>query len=140
MAFAGFEMDRRRFLLWTGITGAALVLPPLRRATATAVGPRSDTLFLSPDEYAVVRDATALIFPTDDTIGALDAGVADYIQRLLSLTPAGDANCDGRIGAADVIAENQAIAAGGSACAAADIDTDGSIDAVDLELVQREVF
>jgi hypothetical protein len=46
----------------------------------------------------------------------------------------GDANCDARLGAADVIAVVTAIGAGGAVeCAGADADGDGTVDAEDVE-------
>jgi hypothetical protein len=40
-------------------------------------------LFFSEDEYAVVEAACALLIPTDEDPGALEAGVADYIDGYL---------------------------------------------------------
>ena len=40
-------------------------------------------LFFSPEEYAVVEAACAVLIPSDDDPGATEAGVADYIDALL---------------------------------------------------------
>jgi hypothetical protein len=43
--------------------------------------------FLDEDEMAIVRAATARLFPSDGGAGAAEADVATYIQRLLSAFP-----------------------------------------------------
>jgi len=40
-------------------------------------------LFFSPEEYAVVDAACAVLIPSDEDPGAAEAGVADYIDGLL---------------------------------------------------------
>jgi gluconate 2-dehydrogenase subunit 3-like protein len=40
-------------------------------------------LFFSPEEYAVVEAACAVLIPSDDDPGATEAGVPDYIDGLL---------------------------------------------------------
>lgn len=133
-------LDRRRFLQLVGAASAMTALPAMRRAAAGLIETPSTGLFLTADEYAVIEAATARIFPSDETPGAPEANVAAYIQRYLSMTPTGDANCDGRVTAADPLAETRAIGAGASDCPAADVDGNGRYDEADLAAVQRSLF
>lgn len=119
-------IGRRQFLQWAGVAAAAV--PVARLATAQESTELASAPFLSPDEYDLVRAATARVIPSDATPGALEAGVADYIQRLLTMGSSADANCDGRRSAADLIAETAAVATGGSACADADVAARGVFD------------
>jgi hypothetical protein len=55
--------------MWTSMT------------TATASNPPP----LTPEEFAVLRDAADVLFPAEpDGVGAVEAGALDYVQRLLS--------------------------------------------------------
>jgi len=73
--------------------------------------------------------------------GAREAGVADYIQGLLSQLPFVDANCDGRRGAADFTAIM--LRQGSSAeqgCRGADVNGDGTVDGTDLQSAKLAFF
>jgi hypothetical protein len=77
------SVTRRRVLKM--MVGAALLaldalsLPRLGRARPGRVG-----RFFTRHEYATIEAATARFFPTDDTPGAREAGVVDYIDALLA--------------------------------------------------------
>jgi hypothetical protein len=100
------RFTRRQVLRWGLAGGAAVVLPastwlgcgdhdesaPLPTATPTTVPPTATATpvspFLSPDEMAVVHAVTGRVIPTDALLpGAVEAGAAEYINRLLSILP-----------------------------------------------------
>ena len=61
--------------------------------------------FSSDADYRVVDALTARLVSNDDGMpGALECGVADYVQGLLSAFPGADANADGQVSAADLTA------------------------------------
>jgi hypothetical protein len=105
------------------------------------VGSSPVAFFLSPAELATVDAITARILPTDNVAGAREAGVADYIQGLLSSLPIVDANCDGRRNAADltavVLRQDSSAAAG---CRGADVNSDGLVDPADLRSTEVALF
>ncbi len=93
---------RRQVLRWGLIGGAAAVLPAstlvgcgeddsavrtVTPTTAPAPTPTALPTFLTADELQILRAATARIIPTDDRPGALEAGAANYIDRLLAVVP-----------------------------------------------------
>jgi len=69
-----------------GPTPTPTVVPPTPTVAPT-VTPTPSATFLTPAEEAIVRAATARIVPTDDLPGAVEAGAAQYISRLLSVVP-----------------------------------------------------
>jgi gluconate 2-dehydrogenase gamma chain len=94
-------ISRRSFLAVTGTLATAAVIPSCTRAapTATPVEGPSDapqpglavpeagvaTRFLNPDQHALVTAIAARLIPgDDDDPGAVQAGVVDYIDRLLA--------------------------------------------------------
>jgi hypothetical protein len=85
----------------------------------------------------VVDALTARIVPTDAAAGAHEAGVADYIQGLLSAVLSADVNGDGMVSAADVTAVIQAL---GTSDPAADVNGSGSVDATDVALTASALF
>ena len=93
--------------------------------------------FLGDDELRLVDAITARIIPSDETIGAHEAGVVNYIQGLLSAFPAADANRDGRRGAADLTAILSAL---GSDDRAADVDRDGTVTEADVSLATTALY
>ena len=125
----------RRQVLQLAAAGALVAAVPGRRLFAQLGRAASVPIqpFLTAAELAIVDAATARIIPTDTLPGAHEAGVADYIQGLLSNLPALDANCDDLHSAADftAIALRQGTAAG-SGCPGADVNGDGVVDAADL--------
>ncbi len=127
----------RRQLLRSAAAGAPLVFFPRLAHAASAFEARTPAGFLSASERAQVEAITARIIPTEDTVGARETGVADYIQGLLSAFPAADANGDGRRGAADLTAIARAI---GSTSEAADVDGDGIVTGADLALARTSLF
>ena len=133
----------RRQMLQLAAAGAVAAAVPGRRLFAQfggAAAPPSQ-LFLTAAELAIVDAATARIIPTDANPGAHEAGVTDYIQGMLSMLPAVDANCDGRRGAADFTAIalqlGQAVM---PTCPGADVNGDGAIDASDLQSAELALF
>jgi hypothetical protein len=93
--------------------------------------------FLTDAELRVVDAFTARLVPTGDTSGAHEAGVADYIQGLLSVFPGADVNADGRTSAADVSA---VIGTLGTDDPAADVDGSGTVDATDVAIARSSIF
>jgi len=133
-------LTRRRFLQLAGAAGAVSIVPLVRRAGAGLEPGPPLAPFLNEAQYSLVRDATARIFPSDSTPGALEAGVADYIQGMLSLLPAADANCDGWRGSADFIAVIRAIGTGTSDCDQSDVNRDGQYTEADLTSARVSLF
>jgi hypothetical protein len=126
--------SRRTFLRGT-VAGSALLL--LRRPAARAFTATQTTGFLGSDELRLVDAVTSRIIPSDDTIGAHEAGVVNYIQGLLSAFPAADTNRDGRRGAADLIS---ILSAFGSNDPAADVDRDGTVTEADVHLATTALY
>ena len=95
------RLTRRQALKWGLAGGAAVVLPRALLGcgeTSTTVQSRPAscggavqlepiTSFLTDDELRTLTAVTGRIIPTDDTPGAIEAGAADYINRLLSTVP-----------------------------------------------------
>jgi hypothetical protein len=129
----------RRQVLQLGAAGAATLVLPVRRAGATIAGDPAP--FLTVDEYTTLEAVTARILPTDALPGAREAGVADYIQALLSLPFAGDANCDGWLSSADLTAvATQLGPADAARCRTADANADGSVDDGDRDANRAAFF
>lgn len=85
-------VTRRQVLRWGLAGSAAVVLPGSgllgcgdNDAFVGSVTPTAS--FLTPEELAVVTAVTGRIIPTDDLPGAVEAGAANYINRLLSIVP-----------------------------------------------------
>jgi hypothetical protein len=85
---------RREVLRW-GLLGSAVALLPgtgllgcgENDAFLGNVNPVPSESFLTADELSVVTAVTARIVPTDEMPGAIEAGAANYINRLLSVLP-----------------------------------------------------
>jgi len=74
-------------------------------------------------------------------VATIEAGAADYIDAMLAFVPAGDANCDGVVSAADLTAVSALQGPASDApCARADVDGSGAIDATDAGLVRGALF
>jgi hypothetical protein len=125
----------RRLFLRGAFAGSTLLLLP--RPAARAFTATETTGFLGDDELRLVDAVTARIIPSDQTIGAHEAGVVSYIHGLLSAFPSADANRDGRRGAADLSAILSAL---GSDEPAADVDRDGSVTAADASLAITSLY
>jgi gluconate 2-dehydrogenase gamma chain len=82
-AVARTPVTRRRVLKMiagtVAVAAQTLTWPGLARAARRRRG-----RFFTAHEYATIEAATARFFPTDDTPGAREAGVVDYIDGLLS--------------------------------------------------------
>jgi gluconate 2-dehydrogenase subunit 3-like protein len=78
-AFPGFSK-------WSFACGHAKSLSQIRPATY-------QPLFFSPSEYALLERLTEIIIPTDDTPGAREAGVSEFIDLMASR----DADLQGRL-------------------------------------------
>jgi hypothetical protein len=124
--------DVLRLMAASAAAGGAAALVPRRfvRAAAQTADPTLQPYgFLTGQEMAILDAATAVIVPTDDTPGARECGVIDYIQRMLSSPIDGDANCDSSVGAADITAIAQRRGPLGDAgCPGADVNGDGVVD------------
>ena len=131
------HLRRRRFLQGVAVASGALVVPRLARVAGAAAAPALPG-FLSTEDYRVVEALTARLVSNDDGMpGALECGVADYVQGLLSAFPGADANADGQVSAADLTAV--ALAAG-STDANADIDGDGVVGEHDRATTVASLF
>src|SRR5215470_6775494 len=130
------RLSRRQFLQGAAGVGSAVLFARLTRlARALDVPPPPG--FLSEGEMRVIDAFTARLVPSGDTTGAHEAGVADYIQGLLSAFPGVDVNGDGRTSAADITAVIQAL---GTNDPAADVDGNGTVDAADVAFLQHSIF
>ncbi len=130
------RLTRRQFVQGAAATASAVLFARLTR-TARALDAPAPPGFLTEAELRVVDAFTARLVPTDETPGAHDAGVADYIQGLLSVFPGADVNGDGRASAADVTA---VIDAFGTDDPTADVDGSGTVDAADVAITQSSIF
>jgi len=82
-------MDRRKFLIaMSGALGSQLIAPLARVLQANAdidpVGLTGNAPLFSDSERAAVSALSEIIIPTTDTPGAIEAGVPDYIEFMLS--------------------------------------------------------
>ena len=91
----GQGVERRDVLRYLGIAGVAATFPGFSKwvfacpqehaALAPAARPDSySPLFLTPEQYRMVDHLTELIIPEDDTPGAKQAGVAEFIDFMLA--------------------------------------------------------
>ena len=138
----GLRLTRRDVLRWGLAGGAAALLPRrLLRQRALAATNSVSPSFFSAEEKRVLTAITGRIIPTDDKPGAIEVGAADYIDALFSFQPAGDANCDGALTAADLPAAIlMTPAAPVCAQAGADIDGSGHVDAADAPAIASAIF
>jgi hypothetical protein len=130
------RLTRRQFVRGAAAATSALAFARAARL-ARALDAPPPVGFLSDAELRVVDALTARIVPTGESAGAHEAGVADFIQGLLSAFPGADVNADGRASAADVSA---VIGALGSDEPRADVDGNGAVDAADVALTQHSIF
>jgi hypothetical protein len=81
--------DRRQVLQMLGVAAAAAQFPGFSRwcfgaeaqaFSAAADKPPYTPQFFTPEEYAAIDTLTEIIIPHDDTPGARDAGVAEFID------------------------------------------------------------
>lgn len=126
--------SRRQFLRGAVTASTLLFLP---RPAARAFTATQTIGFLDNDELRLVDAVAARIIPSNETIGAREVGVVDYIQGLLSAFPTADANQDGRRGAADL---SSILSALGSDDPAADVDRDGTVTAADVALATTSLY
>src|SRR6478735_3660176 len=81
-------MQRRDLLRMIGGAAAATALVPLspgeRFALGASLHDRGPATALDGTQLALVRDLSDVIMPRTDTPGALDAGVPDFIERILA--------------------------------------------------------
>ena len=97
MGGQGFE--RREILRYIGIASVAATFPGFQRwifacpadpahLHSTPAAPDADSrykpLFFSPDEYRLIEHIAQMIIPTDDTPGAKEAGVAEFIDFMVA--------------------------------------------------------
>ncbi len=105
----GQGVERREILRYIGIASVAATFPGFQRwtfacANAAAHGVPANTppkpytpLFFSPQQFRMVEHLAEMIIPADDTPGARDAGVAEFIDFALAnrvpISPRGDIRC-----------------------------------------------
>jgi len=81
-------MQRRDLLRMIGGAAAATVLVPLspgeRFALGASLHEHSAATALDGTQRALVRELSEVILPRTDTPGALDAGVPEFIERILA--------------------------------------------------------
>jgi hypothetical protein len=92
------RLTRRQALKW-GLAGSAAVVLPrglmgcgesTQPAPVPTPGATPIPSFLTDDEQRTLTAMTGRIIPTDTMPGAIEAGVAEYINRLLSTVPSSD--------------------------------------------------
>jgi len=93
---AGQGIERRRILRYISIASVASTFPGFRQwafacshgdsQPALAQHPTTpyQPLFLTPDQFRLVEHLTEMIIPADDTAGAKQAGVAEFIDFMLA--------------------------------------------------------
>ena len=93
---AGQEIERREMIRLIGIAAVAATFPGFRQwafacshemATGTAAAVASGSykpLFFSPEQYKLIEHLAEMIIPTDDTAGAKEAGVAEFIDFMVA--------------------------------------------------------
>jgi hypothetical protein len=92
---AGQGTERREILRYIGIASVAATFPGFHQWAfacdhhATSATPRADTgpyqpLFFSPQHYRMVEHLAEMIIPEDDTPGAKQAGVAEFIDFMVA--------------------------------------------------------
>jgi len=92
----GQGMERREILRYIGIASIAGTFPGFRRwvfacpqghthsAATNSSPPEYKPLFFSPDDYRMVEHIAEMIIPEDDTPGAKQAGVAEFIDFMVA--------------------------------------------------------
>ena len=92
----GQGIERREILRYIGLASVASTFPGFRRwafacshaASATggahAAEPAYTPLFFSPTQFRLVERLAELIIPSDDTPGAREAGVAEFIDFMVA--------------------------------------------------------
>jgi gluconate 2-dehydrogenase gamma chain len=107
---AGQGIDRRQILRYIGIASVASTFPGFRQwtfacshddhaaahATAQTSSQPYKPLFLSPEQFRLVEHLTEMIIPADDSPGAKEAGVAEFIDFMLANRVAVTADEDAR--------------------------------------------
>jgi gluconate 2-dehydrogenase gamma chain len=92
---AGQGIDRRQILRYISIASVASTFPGFRQwtfacshdehaAVAQAPAQPYKPLFLSPENFRLVEQLTEMIIPPDDSPGAKEAGVAEFIDFMLA--------------------------------------------------------
>src|SRR5262249_5538968 len=98
IVMAGQGIERREILRYIGIASVASAFPGFRQwtfacshgehaaghAAAQASSQPYKPLFLSPEQFGLVEHLTDLIIPGDDSPGAKEAGVAEFIDFMLA--------------------------------------------------------
>jgi hypothetical protein len=138
------NLTRRQLLrLLAAGTAVTLVrLPAVRGALAGAGRSITPTPgFLTAQELAILDAATAVIVPSDSTVGAHECGVVDYIQSMLSYMPGSDANCDRYVNAADLTSTIFRLGGEETGCPdGGDADGDGVVGPADLVRAEGALF
>ncbi len=92
----GQDIERRQILRYIGIAAVAGTFPgfskwvfacPQGHAAATGPVPRADSyqpLFFTPEQYRMVEHLAEMIIPEDETPGAKQAGVPEFIDFMLA--------------------------------------------------------
>jgi hypothetical protein len=107
---AGQGIERREVLRYIGIASVASTFPGFRQWTFACshderdkahAGPQASSqpyrpLFFSPSQFRFVERLTEIVIPTDDSPGAKEAGVAEFIDFMLANRVAVTADEDAR--------------------------------------------
>ncbi len=91
----GQRIERREVLRFIGLASAASTFPGFQRwafacsheaveATSAVTAKSYEPLFFSTEHYRLVDHLAELIIPTDDTPGAKEAGVAEFIDFMVA--------------------------------------------------------
>ena len=92
----GQGIERRVILRYIGLASVASTFPGFRRwafacshaapetGSALAAEPAYTPLFFSPAEFRLVERLAEMIIPADDTPGAREAGVAEFIDFMVA--------------------------------------------------------
>jgi len=91
---AGQDIQRREILRIMAMAAAAATFPGFSRWAFAGSHPPTGALqikpatyklqFFSPEEYALVERLTELIIPSDETPGAREAGVAEFVDHMIA--------------------------------------------------------
>lgn len=94
---AGQSIERREILRILAIAASAATFPgfckwtfasaPLANYVAQIRPAAYTPIFFTPAEYTLIETLTSLIVPTDDTPGAREAGVSEFVDLMVSRDP-----------------------------------------------------
>jgi len=86
-AYRAFLLRRRTVLKWMSASGVAFALPftpGCSDGSDSVADPASPPRFLDAQQRAILEALADAILPGDSTVGAIDAGAVEYIDRYLA--------------------------------------------------------